>query len=143
MGKNGLIALAGLAVLFFALSELIGEEGDEGILGRIARSSASEAAQDESRKNGEAGPASPESGEIPPEPDGDFGNPVDDEDLIADDEPMGPAKGFNPSPDIAPSGSGNGPPGGGNPALEAARSNEALARDLAKAGIIDESRKRR
>jgi len=153
MGRNGLIALAGLAVLFFVLSELVGDESDEGILSRIAGSSASETARDEGGENGEAGDASPESGEmldeVPPEPDDDFGDPADDEDLIADDGPIDP-EGFAPSPDIAPSGPGNGPPGGpaansrsASPALEAARSNEALMRDLAKAGVIEEPRKRR
>jgi hypothetical protein len=158
MGKNGLIALAGLAVLFFVLSELVGNENDPGFLSRIAGSSASETAPDDVNENGEAGDASPESremlDEVPPEPDDDFGDPVDDEDFIADDEPIDPAEGFAPTPDITPpefpSGPGNGSPGGraanprsANPALETARSNDALARDLAKAGVIDESRKRR
>jgi hypothetical protein len=151
MGRNGLIALAGMAVLFFVLSELVGDESDEGILSRIAGSSAGETAQGEVNENVGARNASLESREMP---DDDFGDPVDDEDFVGDDGLDDSAEGFAPTPSVTPSGipsgPGNGPPGGqavnsrnANPALEAARSNEALMRDLAKAGVIEEPRKRR
>lgn len=156
MGRNGLIALVALAVLFFALSELVGSDENEGILSQLAGSSASETTGSE---NAEAGSTSPESremlDEVLPEEADDFGQPMEEGNILPDEGLIDPAEGSAPKADIDPSeipaGLENGSPGGQAassrgrtiPAPRPREANEALMRDLAKAGVIDESRKRR